>query len=107
MPRTVVANPAQEICMSADTVKTTKAPAKPRKTTTKAAAADGSVEKKPKVAAKAPTKTKVTVPQQRPQPSHEEISRLAEQFWIERGWQDGHAEQDWLRAEQELRGIAS
>jgi len=35
-------------------------------------------------------------------PTHEEIARLAEQYWAERGWQDGMAEQDWIRAEQAL-----
>jgi hypothetical protein len=35
-------------------------------------------------------------------PTHEEISRLAQQYWAERGHQEGLAEQDWLRAEQEL-----
>jgi hypothetical protein len=40
-------------------------------------------------------------------PSHEQIAQLAQQFWAERGWQDGYAEQDWLRAERELRVPAS
>jgi len=40
-------------------------------------------------------------------PSREEIARLAHQYWAERGFQHGGAEQDWLRAERELRGIAS
>ena len=40
-------------------------------------------------------------------PSHEEISRLAEKYWAERGHPQGSPEQDWLRAEQELRGKAS
>jgi len=40
-------------------------------------------------------------------PTHEEISRLAQQYWAERGHQDGQAEQDWLRAERELMQIAS
>ena len=35
-------------------------------------------------------------------PSREQIARLAEKYWAERGYQDGQAEQDWLRAEQEL-----
>jgi Protein of unknown function (DUF2934) len=35
-------------------------------------------------------------------PTREEVARLAEQFWAERGWKDGYAEQDWLRAEQVL-----
>jgi hypothetical protein len=36
-------------------------------------------------------------------PSREEIARLAERYWAERGWPEGSAEQDWLRAEQELK----
>ena len=36
-------------------------------------------------------------------PSREEITRLAEKYWAERGWPEGSAEQDWLRAEQELK----
>lgn len=40
-------------------------------------------------------------------PAHEEIARLAEQYWAERGHTDGHAEQDWLRAEEELLKRAS
>jgi len=59
-----------------------KAPAKPRKATAKVTA---------KVAE--PT---IAVP------TRDEIARLAEQYWVERGWQDGFAEQDWLRAEREL-----
>ena len=40
-------------------------------------------------------------------PSHEEIERLARTYWAERGYQDGYAEQDWLRAERELLKMAS
>jgi hypothetical protein len=72
----------------AETVKKTKAPAKPRKTATKK-------ETVVEVAAAAAT------------PSREEIAQLARKYWAERGWQDGYAEHDWLRAEQELRGMAS
>jgi len=39
--------------------------------------------------------------------SHEEIARLAHKFWAERGRQHGHDAEDWLRAEQQLRGKAS
>jgi hypothetical protein len=67
--------------------KAAKAPAKPRKTTAKA-----------KVPAAAP---EIAVP------THQEIALLAEKYWAERGWQDGAAEQDWLRAEQELMKLAS
>jgi len=69
-------------------VKKAKAPAKPRKTAAK------------KELALEEVKTAV-------HPSREEIARLAEKYWAERGWKEGQAEQDWLRAEQELRGMAS
>lgn len=71
----------------ADTVKKTKAPAKPRKTT----GAKAKVEQ-----------TLVAV-----MPSREQIEQLARNYWAQRGFQDGYAEQDWLRAEQELRQKAS
>ncbi|MFT4112114.1 DUF2934 domain-containing protein [Silvibacterium sp.] len=70
----------------AETIKKAKAPAKPRKTA---------------------TKKQATVEAVKPQPSHEEIAELARRYWAERGWKDGHAEEDWLRAERELIGIAS
>jgi Protein of unknown function (DUF2934) len=35
--------------------------------------------------------------------SHEEVSKLAYSYWIARGYTHGGAEQDWLRAEQELK----
>jgi hypothetical protein len=71
----------------ADTVKKAKAPAKPRKTAVK----------KDKVAA-----TPAPV-----MPSREEIEKLAQRYWAQRGYTDGFAEQDWLRAEQELLQKAS
>jgi hypothetical protein len=70
----------------AETVKISKTPAKPRKTTKVKTIAEAS---------KAGT------------PSREEIERLAQSYWAARGFQDGYAEQDWLRAEQELRKMAS
>ena len=70
-----------------ETVKKAKAPAKPRKT----------AAKKETIAEVVKTTT----------PSREEIAELARKYWAERGWKDGYAEQDWLRAEQELRGMAS
>jgi hypothetical protein len=42
-----------------------------------------------------------------PPPTHDQIARLAEKYWAERGRPDGSPEQDWLRAEEELRGKAS
>jgi hypothetical protein len=71
----------------ADTVKKTKAPAKPRKTAAK--------------------KEKVAVAPVAAMPSREEIEKLAQKYWAQRGYQDGYAEQDWFRAEQELSQKAS
>jgi hypothetical protein len=36
-------------------------------------------------------------------PSFEQIAELAYSFWVERGYQNGSPEEDWLRAERELR----
>ena len=73
----------------AETVKKTKskakAPSKPRKTTSKK---------------KLPATNQTSM-------SHEEVAMLAHRFFAERGYQHGYHEEDWLRAEQELRGLAS
>jgi hypothetical protein len=37
------------------------------------------------------------------EPSQEQIARLAEKYWAERGWPEGSPELDWLRAEKELK----
>ena len=66
----------------ADETKKTKTTVKPRKPATK---------KEKAVKGSKPAK-----------PSREEIERLAKSYWAERGYQDGFAEQDWLRAEKEL-----
>jgi len=39
--------------------------------------------------------------------SQEEVARLAHRYWQERGGRHGYHVEDWLRAEQELRGKAS
>jgi hypothetical protein len=36
--------------------------------------------------------------------THEQIARLAHSYWEARGCQGGSPEEDWARAEQELRG---
>ena len=77
-----------------ETVKKAKAPAKPRAT---AGTTKKTTTKKKTVAEQVTAFT----------PSHEEIAQLALQYWAERGRQDGQAEQDWLRAEQELMKMAS
>jgi hypothetical protein len=70
----------------ADKLKKTETTPKPRKTATK------------KKAEMSPVAT---------MPSREEIEKLARGYWAQRGFQDGYAEQDWFRAEQELRQKAS
>ena len=75
--------------MTTETVKKTKTPAKSKKTV------------------KATAKAKTVDVAAASAPSHVEIAQLAQQYWAERGWQDGYAEQDWLRAERELVGAAS
>ena len=67
--------------------------------TTKSSEAPNGTAKRRKPAAK---KTVVAPPP----PSREEIARLAEKFWAERGWPEGSPEQDWLRAEQELKAAS-
>jgi hypothetical protein len=73
--------------MAETTVKKAKSPAKPRKPAAKK-------EKAAKAARPA-------------MPPREEIEKLARAYWAQRGYQDGYAEQDWLRAEQELLKKAS
>ncbi|MGD0681339.1 MAG: DUF2934 domain-containing protein [Terracidiphilus sp.] len=79
----LAAIPTEGIRM-ADTTKKTKATAKIRTPATK--------------------KEKVT---KGSKPSREEIELLAKRYWAERGYKDGYAEQDWLRAEKELLKAAS
>jgi Protein of unknown function (DUF2934) len=61
-------------------------------------------EKTVKTATKASKTSAVITTKPETPPSHEEIAHLARQYWIEGGHRDGHAEQDWLRAVQELAG---
>jgi hypothetical protein len=41
------------------------------------------------------------------EPSREAIAELAYLYWQARGGQDGSANEDWLRAERELRQLVS
>ena len=98
--------------MTSETVKKTKTPAKSKSAVKgRAVETEGAVKAAPTVAAKktvkTPAKAKTNDVVAASAPSHAEIAQLAERYWVERGWQDGYAEQDWLRAEQELLGAVS
>ncbi|MGO9260538.1 MAG: DUF2934 domain-containing protein [Bryobacteraceae bacterium] len=41
------------------------------------------------------------------EPANADIARLAYSYWEARGCQGGSAEEDWLRAEVEIRGAFS
>lgn len=94
----------------AETVKKAKTAAKPRKTTSKKAAAaafsaDPVVENH-HANAQEHTAAGHTNGHNR-QVSDEEVARLAHRYWQERGHKHGHHMEDWFRAERELRGRAS
>lgn len=82
-------------------------PRKPRATAAKPAelltAATKTAEPKATATKKSSAKSNVT----QMKASHDEIAKLAHRYWLERGRQDGHDAEDWLRAEQKLRGMAS
>jgi hypothetical protein len=89
--------------MSIETVKKTKAPAKAKAVKMPEGETGSAVKTAPKAAAK----TKAVDIAVSRTPSYAEIAQLAERYWAERGWQDGYAEQDWLRAEHELLRVVS
>src|SRR5580704_15943107 len=97
--------------MSEETVKKTKTTAKSKSAAKTQAGEKEAVKAAPKVGAKktvkAAAKTETVDVMATHTPSYTEIAQLAERYWAERGWQDGYAEQDWLRAERELVGAAS
>jgi len=46
-------------------------------------------------------------PAPQPMAPQEAIAALAYSYWVERGCQGGSPEEDWVRAEHELRGAAA
>ena len=87
----------------AETTKTSKTPAKPRKTAAKKAAPEKTVTVAENGATLGHT-NQVDPAQAKPvNVSREEIAKLAHRYWIESGRPQGRHEEHWYRAEQELR----
>jgi hypothetical protein len=99
----------------AKTDKKSKALSTSRKTTAPKAARGEAAATKPaapnngteKTTQKAGMADLITMPAPAPAPSSEQIAELARKYWAERGYAEGHQEDDWFRAEQELRAKAS
>jgi hypothetical protein len=72
------------------------------KTTSEASPAEDEPAAKP-AAAKPAAMTSAT-PTSRSAPTHEEIALRSYELYLARGSIDGHAEDDWARAEAELQG---
>jgi len=133
-PHKLAANSAHRRPSMADTVKKTKATATASATPNQASAKNmkvavvakpttpvrkeielvGKVGEQNKAKAAAPKpiqaaakKEKVVAISQPRIVSREMIEQVAYQFWAQRGYQHGHALEDWIKAEQELLGRAS
>ncbi|MGA2271107.1 MAG: DUF2934 domain-containing protein [Bryobacteraceae bacterium] len=73
-------------------------------------AAPAAVRRKPSTKRAKHSASPVEIPSSAPnaavcEPSHDEIARLAYSYWEARGCRGGSSEEDWLRAERELRGV--
>lgn len=74
------------------------------------ARAKSTVTRKHRNTATAERAESVKAPSSNPQaipgynPTFDEIAQLAYSYWEARGYQGGTSEEDWLRAEQQLRG---
>lgn len=87
----------------------TRAASSPR--TRKAAAADAAVAapvSADESASLGPLSSALTAAdaESRSVPEREQIAVLAYSYWEQRGYEHGYAEQDWLRAEQELSKVS-
>jgi len=88
-----------------ETVKKAKPAAKPRKSTAKKKTEPVSADPIA-INSHEASESRNTMTNQ-PAVSHDDVARLAHRYWKERGHRHGHHEDDWYRAEQELRGMAS
>jgi hypothetical protein len=57
----------------------------------------------PAVAIPEPTAVVINDAPAQPHVAHEEIAQLAYSYWVARGYHHGFTEEDWYRAEQELK----
>ncbi|HVG27679.1 MAG TPA: DUF2934 domain-containing protein [Acidobacteriaceae bacterium] len=73
-----------------------------KKATTKTAETTPATSPAKKAPAKAASKKAAAA--ETKSPTHQEIAQLAHRFWEERGRPHGGHEQDWIRAEKELKG---
>jgi DUF2934 family protein len=78
------------------------AAARPRRTSTAARPKHSQTTEIPASAAPEP-EAPVAASTSQYEPSHEEIARLAHSYWLARGCEGGSADEDWQRAERELR----
>jgi Protein of unknown function (DUF2934) len=81
---------------------------RPRRTATTARSKRSATaaEKPVSPAADLKTETSITVSNisvSSAEPSRDEVARLAYLYWLDRGCQNGFADEDWFRAEQQLR----
>jgi hypothetical protein len=89
----------------AETVKKTKAAAKPRKTAAKKTGEPASAD--PVIQNHHGAPENHSNGSHQPSFSQDEVARLAHKFWKESGHRHGQHEEDWYRAEQVLRSKAS
>lgn len=89
-----------------ETIKKAKPAAKPRKTTTTKKKTEP-VTADPIAINSHEAAENRSMASRQPMISHEDVARLAHRFWKERGQRHGQHEEDWYRAEQQLRGMAS
>jgi hypothetical protein len=79
--------------------------ARPRSTHSTAAAETTPAPVETVATAPAPTTSSVTA--DKSEPGHAEIAQLAYSYWEARGCQGGSPEEDWLRAEVEIRRVSA
>ena len=89
-----------------ETIKKAKPAAKPRKTATTKKKTGPAMADPIAINSHEAAENHSTMTRQ-PMISHEDVARLAHRFWKERGQRHGQHEEDWYRAEQQLRGMAS